>query len=65
MTKVVWYFQGEEEEHTTEVPTTFTDVLQALNLVGSISFQSQQFRVIETELVIDDGPPYIAVLLEV
>ena len=62
MMRVKWFFQGEDFEHDSEVESG-SDFLTALKLVNVVSYDGQEYRIIDTEIVIDNEP-YIAILVE-
>jgi hypothetical protein len=62
MMKVMWFVQGENTTSTSNVPCA-TDFLQSLDLVDVVTLDSEEYRVIDKELVAAEEP-YLVILLE-
>lgn len=60
---VIYYIQGEDDEIKGRVESA-TDFLHSLKLVDVITIEKLEFKVIETEMVLGEGKPFLAILLE-
>lgn len=60
---VIYFIQGEDTEIHGRVATA-TDFLQALRLVDVVTLDQQEYKLIETGLIVGEGEPCISVLLE-
>ncbi len=60
---VHYFIQGEDEEIRGRVESA-TDFLYSLKLVDVVTLEQQEFKVIETEMVLGEGEPFLTVLLE-
>jgi hypothetical protein len=61
--KVRWFVQGEPEIEFESQVSCATDFLQALKLVNVVAFEGGEYKVIDTELVVDTEP-HLVILLE-
>jgi hypothetical protein len=61
--KVVWYVQGYPEFRFESQVSCATDFLKTLKLVNVVAYEGEEYKVIDTELVVDTEP-YLVILLE-